>query len=375
MGIALRGNLQDFGIAEVFQLIGQQRKTGLLHITGKSEVRLYFDEGCVVRAFPWSGNDYEPLGQMLVRCGLLTRDVLRERVVETEASARPLPALLLSYGDVEASDLEQVEDLLTHEVIFQVLRWQEGSFHFTARAVEHDRGPERLLAAEQILMDGLRMVDEWRTFSNLVPSDAAVFGQSGKFEVYRHKASGDARGRMANAERVFQLVNGRSTARRVIDLSRLGTFDATRILVQLLEAGMIELIQEHGSDRPLSPGMSLRPFLQMAGATASSVLPLALLSAVVWIGWAQPGWVPAPPPKPGFALPDRMLGESRARFEKRRLRNAIEAHRLRHGALPPQLGALVADGQIEVDALEAARGRPYLYVRRGAGYVLLSPER
>ena len=30
MAVALRGNLQDFGIAEVFQLIGQQRKTGTL---------------------------------------------------------------------------------------------------------------------------------------------------------------------------------------------------------------------------------------------------------------------------------------------------------------------------------------------------------
>ncbi len=30
MAVALRGNLQDFGIAEVFQLIGQQRKTGML---------------------------------------------------------------------------------------------------------------------------------------------------------------------------------------------------------------------------------------------------------------------------------------------------------------------------------------------------------
>ena len=34
MSIALRGNLRDFGIAEVFQLIGQQRKTGILEIEG-----------------------------------------------------------------------------------------------------------------------------------------------------------------------------------------------------------------------------------------------------------------------------------------------------------------------------------------------------
>ena len=43
---ALRGNLRDFGIAEVFQLIGQQRKTGILEIDhGGDRVQLLFDGG------------------------------------------------------------------------------------------------------------------------------------------------------------------------------------------------------------------------------------------------------------------------------------------------------------------------------------------
>jgi hypothetical protein len=30
VSVGLSGNLQDFGLADVFQLIGQQRKTGVL---------------------------------------------------------------------------------------------------------------------------------------------------------------------------------------------------------------------------------------------------------------------------------------------------------------------------------------------------------
>jgi hypothetical protein len=37
VSVALRGNLRDFGISEVFQLIGQQRKTGVLEIAGPDE--------------------------------------------------------------------------------------------------------------------------------------------------------------------------------------------------------------------------------------------------------------------------------------------------------------------------------------------------
>ena len=53
MSIALHGNLRDFGIAEVFQLIGQQRKTGTLVVgEGARSILLVFDEGRVVRGGP-----------------------------------------------------------------------------------------------------------------------------------------------------------------------------------------------------------------------------------------------------------------------------------------------------------------------------------
>ncbi len=95
MRVSLRGNLQDFGIAEVFQLIGQQRKTGVLEIDGPSRVRLAFDEGAVVWAAVAMKREHEALGQMLVRCGLLTRERLAESLKKSGNTAQSLPALLV----------------------------------------------------------------------------------------------------------------------------------------------------------------------------------------------------------------------------------------------------------------------------------------
>ena len=80
--------------------------------------------------------------------------------------------------------MEAIEDLLTNETIFEVLRWNEGSFHFSAQAVKHDKPPEKLLGAEQILMDGLRMVDEWQNLGRIVPSMDTVFEHRRSFEEY-----------------------------------------------------------------------------------------------------------------------------------------------------------------------------------------------
>ena len=63
MSVALHGNLKDFGIAEVFQLIGQQCKTGLLEISGDTQkVQLAFDEGRVVWASPVGNSEFAVLG-------------------------------------------------------------------------------------------------------------------------------------------------------------------------------------------------------------------------------------------------------------------------------------------------------------------------
>ena len=187
VSVGLSGNLQDFGLADVFQLIGQQRKTGVLELRSKkSRVQLVFDRGAVVSAAPVGGRegDPDPLAEMLVRCGLLTR----ERAVAAEdackSSAQPLARVIVDRAWIAERELARVQDVLTRDTIFEVLRWTNGSFDFLARPVEHERDPASLLGAEQILMDGLRMLDEWRELVARVPSDNTVFQRFGRFETY-----------------------------------------------------------------------------------------------------------------------------------------------------------------------------------------------
>ncbi len=159
MSIALNGNLGDFGIGEVFQLIGQQRKTGVLRVEAKhEEMELRFDEGRIVDAAPVRAKSEAALGDMTVRCGLLTQDQLA--TVERErGEGTSLAAALVASGSLPREELRQLEDLLTRETIFELLCWVDGSFRFVSESIRHDREPDTLLGAEQVLMDGLRMVD------------------------------------------------------------------------------------------------------------------------------------------------------------------------------------------------------------------------
>ena len=373
MAVALHGNLKDFGIAEVFQLIGQQRKTGVLEIKGPdARVQLAFDEGAVVWASPVGNSEFAVLGDRLVRCGLVTKPKLQDLMGESVASARALPTLLVSSGAVDQADLDEINELLSRETIFAVMRWTGGSFHFDAQPVHHNTPPEKLLAAEQILMDGLRMLDEWQTFQVLVPDEDMVFEPVGQLEVYRQQVSGDARGRSEGAERIFQLVDGRLTVRRIIDLSRLGTFEATRILADLHSANMIRPMTGAPARKAMKVERDRPPIFEQVKLVASAVLPLVLLAGLVWLGFEGRA---APNRLRGDPVPSSPLADVRQDFELRRLRHAIETRRMITGDWPETLEDTAPRDLERVFALTDSEAAPYYYERRDGGILLLAPTR
>ncbi len=375
MSVALHGNLRDFGIAEVFQLIGQQRKTGTLVVGDEEDaIFLAFDAGCVVRGGPASSRtDREPLGPQLVRSGYLTRAQLDDLRVESERSARPLTDLLLATGLIEPGTLEEVQHLLTRETVFDVMRRKSGDFKFTAERIDHDTKPENLLGAEQILMDGLRMLDEWQTFADIVPSEDTVFARAGNLEAALALTKGDADARLGHAERVLQLVDGRLSVRRIIDLSRIGTFEATRALAELRQAGVIDVATTSAkparAPRAARPRQPILPLLRAALAIAIPIAALSLLALVTHDRAVGDTGIP------GSALPTRAAAVFGERQELETLRTLIEIHFFEHGRYPDRLALLDADIAARFASLTPERLADYYYRVGEDEVVLLPPTR
>ena len=65
--MALEGTIKDFGLPDIFQLIGLQRKTGTLTLqSGKEEVTVTFENGMVVMADSSAKRLEDRLGHVLV---------------------------------------------------------------------------------------------------------------------------------------------------------------------------------------------------------------------------------------------------------------------------------------------------------------------
>jgi len=366
VSVALRGNLEDFGISEVFQLIGQQRKTGVLEVSSEERrIHVVFDAGHVVCASPVQEQADGALAELLVRQGRIQPDALERARAESETSLVRLGHHLLEQGLLAREELDASEAFLTRETIFDLLRQSRGSFHFSARPVTHRHDPASLLGAEQILMDGLRMVDEWRAIARRLPPEDAVLRRRRSFEAYVAQASGDAAQRSVSAERVYLLVDGRLTLRRVIDLSHLGTFEASRILADLLAAGVIAP-ETRATRTPARQRAGGRPGLSLA-AGAGVLALLAATTIALALGAARPS------PQPGVLRLDP-LQDVQARFARQKLRNTLEAWVAARGGWPPSLEPLVESGWADAASLTGPGAGQYYYRHGADGAVLLAPE-
>jgi hypothetical protein len=356
--MSLSGVLADFPVADVFQLIAQQRKTGVLEIERKGRTLLvFFLEGQVLSARPSETRPDGSLAGYLLRAGALAEPALADARKRQEQTLEPLVPTLLQMDLVSRADLEQVTKLATDETIFELFLWDEGRFAF--RAEEVIAGPcDKAVPAEMVLLDALRMRDEWVTIQGWLPDLSVVVAPSLEAEGFRAKraaieASSGVSG--ANLERLFTLANGRLAARRVIDLSRLGTFQGARGLVALIRNGALrpeeraesepEERSERVNDRP--------PIAALALLAVSAALAVALFLA-------------KPRVLAGRPLPSDPVAELRESAATERLQAALEAHRWSRGAYPDSLDALQDAGAL----LAAVPVDRYSYARSPDGYRL-----
>jgi hypothetical protein len=215
------------------------------------------------------------------------------------------------------------------------------------------------------------MVDEWQSFAELVPSEDLVFERIAGFEAFRDRQDTPMGRRLEHAKRVYGIVDGRLRVRRVIDLSRLGSFDATRALAALCEANVIAPLDVRSQRKRRRQRPKVLPRAGARGWIAT-LIPLLLLAAVTIAAHrrlentAQAGEVP---------LSVTVLDLVRDDYATLRVSHALEAYRLGSGRWPDRLFELSDQGILPPEQLASEEGRPYYYAKRADGAVLLAPER
>jgi DNA-binding response OmpR family regulator len=253
--VVLVGNLGAIPIGAILQLLQMEAQTGMLAIwNAESEITVHMRGGLVDLVQSRGAGDEFRLGRFFLEEGLVTEEQLDAMVRSSQRpgppssegsapSKRPskpplrlLGDLLVEAGHVTEAQLKNALTRQSSELIYEVLRWHAGQFEFRQRATSAIAERARLaMPVASVVMEGFRRVDEWRVIEArlgsfdqvLLPDPASVDSMGGDTKLSRAEQA------------VLEAIDGERTVREVIAASHLSSFDACRILFQLIEARLV----------------------------------------------------------------------------------------------------------------------------------------
>jgi hypothetical protein len=394
--MALEGTLRDFSLADIFQLIGLQRKTGVLTLRGKDDtVTVTFLDGKVVGADSLNRRLENRLGTVLIKTGTLSQDQLNRALEIQKETLQRLGFILTHYGIISADSLKQAIQLQILQIVYRLFRWKDGDYHFSQETtIEYDRDNVVPITAESILMEGARMIDEWpiiekriRSYDmifrkKLTDQEIVVVGAEDADEIDfdgtrgpRKKRGGADKIRISEEEKqIYDLVDGLTSVGDIVEMSRLSEFDTNKALYELLTRDLVEEVRGQHVQAVLDQS----PVDETEVAETPVPLPLVVVLAAIAVisvgtSFKNPLNALAPFMRHTSSVRDTRKAISVERIEA--IGQAIEKFNTVNNHLPGALSELVPH-YIAAPLLNDPWGTAYKYLQRPDKYLVIgfSPD-
>jgi hypothetical protein len=189
--MGLEGNLKDFDLSDILQLIQMGKKTGALEVESGNDVgNIFFNEGAAVHAI--------------------------------------------------------ATDIKGDEAVNRILRWRQGSFAFKPDVTTDQHSIQAPL--QHLVLEAARQIDEWQDIQKLLPSMDIVLA------IEENPAAGTEDIKLEPAEwRVLALVDGLRNINQVVKESHMGDFETCKVLYGLVSSGLLKQVAKPKPVEPPPP--------------------------------------------------------------------------------------------------------------------------
>lgn len=394
--MALEGTLRDFSLADIFQLIGLQRKTGVLTLRGKDDtVTVTFLDGKVVGADSLNRRLENRLGTVLMRTGYLSQEQLNRALEIQKETLQRLGFILTHYGIISADSLREAIQLQIMQIVYRLFRWKDGDYHFSQETtIEYDRDNVVPITAESILMEGARMIDEWPIIEKRIRSYDMVFRKkltdqeivvvgaddadeidfdveaATKKKAKKGGGAGDSIRISQEEKSIYNIVDGTMKVGDIVEVSKLSEFDTVKALYELLTRDLIEEVRGQAAKAVIEQAT---PLDETEVAETPVPLPLVLVLALLALASLATSFKNPLNSFHPFGRATNGVTEMRKAVSMQRIEaigRAIEQYHVVHGR-PPQKLEDLAPHYIAPKMLVDPWGTPYKYLQPANRFLVI----
>jgi hypothetical protein len=239
--MALKGNLRDFSINQLLNLINLAQKTGTLVVEGPNDsVWVSFQDGKL--AYSKTGVNEDNLVAILHRAEKLNRSQYKMIKIRAEnMSDKELGLLLINANYISQEDI--LASLRTEfiGVLHRIFTWVEGMFRFEEQVMPPEGKITLKISLENIIMEGSRRLREWEQLQDEIPSlDIAL--------KFTDRPGADLRNVNLSVEewRVVSYIDPKNSLKQIATTAKMNDLEIRKIVYGLLQAGLVEMTRLEG---------------------------------------------------------------------------------------------------------------------------------
>lgn len=226
--VLFSGVISEGSLLEFFNFLGENNRTGVLVVTTeKLKKSIFFKDGQV--RYATSNLNEDRLGEVLYRYGIVGKNILDEALQD---KSKRLGEKLVQLGYITVADLYKAIKLQLEEICYSSFMLQQGHFYFY-QLVSEDLIPSTIhLQTRNILLEGVRRMDEMSYFKKKLPSPDVVpeiMAEASVSNLTDHETS------------TYNLIDGKRNLNEIARLNRMGLFETTRLIFYLMQGGYIRV--------------------------------------------------------------------------------------------------------------------------------------
>src|SRR5262245_15951993 len=383
--MALQGTLKDFSLADIFQLIGLQKKTGVLTLKGRDEtVTVSFLDGSVVAADSLPKRLEDRLGTVLVKSRQITQQQLSDALRIQKQTMKRLGTVLVEQRSVTQEAIREALRIQVSQSLYRLFRWRDGEYHFSQdQKLDYDHGNVPPLTAESILMEGARILDEWPMIEERVGSFTGIYRRTAAAEKALSGAGKSGPVLTTEDKTVLHEVDGMRSVQDVVESTPYSEFDTSRVLYELIGRHMIERVAapaapeqraaKAAAPRIPAPAPSKQPAVRRESRSFLTLFLVLVAAGSILTASRNPlnGLAVL---RFGDPISSSLLRQaSLSRME--RIRYALQVYFLQNKGFPKDLNYLVLGGLLRSNDLKDPWGGEYLYRPLAGGFELQGKDR
>jgi hypothetical protein len=177
MIMAFKGTLREFKVPDILQLISLQKKTGILTFNSlEGFITLIFEDGCIVGIDAFPKKLEMRVGNVCVKQEIISEEMLQRALTIQKRTNQKVGEILIGMGLIDEKIIPEMLKIQAIQIVLSLFNWKKGEYNF--KILDYISKDLRLLnpiAVDNLIMEGVQMLDEWPLIKKIIPNEDIVF--------------------------------------------------------------------------------------------------------------------------------------------------------------------------------------------------------